>query len=75
MVTEWAMNPLTRYRNANRLNITQLAELLKTSKANVSRWEAGTRKPSPKAAMKIEVLTKGKVKRVHLRPDVYGAAQ
>jgi len=34
-------HPLTRYRESEKLSITELADMLGVSKATVSRWEAG----------------------------------
>lgn len=37
----------------------------------VTHWANGTRQPNPLRLKKLEKLTKGKIKRQHVRPDYY----
>jgi DNA-binding transcriptional regulator YiaG len=67
------MNALTLYREALSLSRADLARKLETSRANVTRWEEGTRKPSPQKTQQIEAVTG--IPRAMLRPDLFGAAQ
>jgi DNA-binding transcriptional regulator YiaG len=61
-------HPLTAYREANRLSKAALAALLSTSRANITRWESGDRKPGKDM---IPVITKKTgIPARKLRPDL-----
>ncbi len=50
----------------------RLAEMLGLTKQAVNQWATGVRGPTPYQCVMIEKITKGKVKRVELRPDIFG---
>lgn len=64
------IHPLRDYRERQTPPLTQeqLAKQLGTTKATVSRWETGERKPEPEELPKIEAKT-GIPPRL-LRPDI-----
>ena len=49
-----------------------MGEALRITPGFVSQWCNGTRQVSPRYCLKIQKLTKGKVKAVQLRPDIFG---
>ena len=51
---------------------TNLAKLLKTSQARVWNWIHRDNKVPAEEAVSIERVTKGKVTRFEIRPDVFG---
>lgn len=55
------MHKLTAYRLSKRMTQANLAKMLRTTKATISRWEAGKRKPSLSQALAIVKATNGKV--------------
>jgi transcriptional regulator with XRE-family HTH domain len=63
------MNALSKFREAKGLTQEQIAELLGTTKATVSRWESDKRRPDP--AMAIEIESKLGIPREELRPDLF----
>jgi transcriptional regulator with XRE-family HTH domain len=65
------MEALALYRQALSLSRAELARRIKTSRANVTRWENGTRKPSPDKLKDIEAVTG--IPRQKLRPDLFEA--
>jgi transcriptional regulator with XRE-family HTH domain len=61
-------HPLTVYRERHGLSKTALADLLGTSRANITRWESGGRKPSRRL---IPMITgKTGISPRELRPDL-----
>jgi transcriptional regulator with XRE-family HTH domain len=66
------MNPIYKYRKANNLTQEALARELGLTKATISRYESGDRKPSVKHIVRIESSTG--ISRYDLRPDIYGVA-
>lgn len=61
-------HPLTAYREANNLTKAALAELLDVSRASITRWEAGKRKPDRDELVKITHRTG--ISARDLRPDL-----
>ena len=51
------------------------AERMGITRTYMSLLIAGRRKPSPELAKIIELVTKRKVRRIELRPDIFGAAK
>lgn len=51
-------HPLTRYREEHSLSLTKLASEMGVSKATLSRWESGQRRPSRRFLPLIARLTK-----------------
>lgn len=71
-----AMN-LAAYRKDAGLSQAKLAELLTAAgfpatQSLVSQWEAGTVEIPPERCAQVEQVTGGKVRRVDLRPDIFG---
>lgn len=58
---------LTEYLEKNNLTHEEFAEFLGCSRASVTRWVDGSRRPSARWARFIEVRTDGKVKAKDLR--------
>ena len=56
------MKKLRRWIEGSGMSQNQVAEKLKISKASLSRYVNGSRVVSVKVAVKIEKLTKGKIK-------------
>lgn len=67
-----AMTALTKYLQQNNMKAADFARLLGVSRAAVSRWESGHRKPAICLLPKIEKLTG--IPRRKLRPDLFEAA-
>ncbi len=63
------MNAIAKFRLSKGLTQEQVAKLLGTTKATVSRWESEKRHPDP--AMAIEIEGKLGIPRHELRPDLY----
>jgi transcriptional regulator with XRE-family HTH domain len=63
------MNAITKFRDAKGLTQEQVALLLGTTKATISRWESDKRRPDP--AMAIAIETKLGIPRHELRPDLF----
>ena len=63
------MNALSKFRESKGLTQEQVANLLGTTKATVSRWESEKRRPDPAAAAEIE--RKLGIPRHEMRPDLY----
>lgn len=51
------------------------AERMAITRTYLSLLIAGRRKPSPELAKLIEIVTKRKVRRIDLRPDIFGSAK
>ena len=51
--------------------VLKLSQALKKDSGNVSKWLYGEQPIPIKHAIQIEYLTKGKIKAVELRPDVF----
>ena len=51
-----------------------IASFVGVSEIAVRHWCNGTRKVRPELVLKIECLTRGKVSRHELRPDIYPIA-
>lgn len=51
---------------------SELAKALGISRTWMALMISGQRVPSPELALEIERLTEGKVRRVDLRPDLFG---
>ena len=66
------MNAILKYRQDHHLTQEGLAEILKTTKATVSRYESGDRKPSVKRVDDISKITG--IPLHELRPDIWSAA-
>ena len=66
------MNVLAQYREALSLSRADLARKLNTSRANITRWENETRRPSPEKAREIELVTG--IPRAKIRADIFGDA-
>jgi transcriptional regulator with XRE-family HTH domain len=62
------IHPLTKYRKAHGLSKTALAAELGVSKASVTRWESGDRKPDQGAVLAI--FKKTGIPPRALRPDL-----
>jgi transcriptional regulator with XRE-family HTH domain len=63
------VNAIAKFRESKGLTQEQVAKLLGTTKATVSRWETETRRPDP--AMAIEIEGKLGIPRQALRPDLF----
>jgi transcriptional regulator with XRE-family HTH domain len=63
------MNALSKFRESKGLTQEQVANLLGTTKATVSRWESEKRRPDP--ATTVEIERKLGIPRHELRPDLY----
>jgi DNA-binding transcriptional regulator YdaS (Cro superfamily) len=68
------MSNLRDLRKRIGLKATELAEMVGTSKANISRWESGTRRLTAEIAVLIDEKTGGRISRHDLRPDIFGEA-
>lgn len=63
-----ANHPLTSFRTANNLTKAELAALLGVSRATVTRWENGERRPAGPALQGI--ASKTGIPARELRPDL-----
>lgn len=63
---------IKNYRKEAGLTQVQLAKVLKTSQGYIALIESGQRQVKPETAIEWEKLTKGKLKRASLRPDIWG---
>ncbi len=61
-------HPLTAYRDAHGINKSQLAQLLGTSRAAITRWESGARLPSE--GLLARITKKTGISARDLRPDL-----
>jgi DNA-binding transcriptional regulator YdaS (Cro superfamily) len=68
------MSNLRDLRKRIGLKATELAKMVGTSKANISRWESGTRRLTAEIAVLIDEKTGGRISRHDLRPDIFGEA-
>ena len=68
------MSAIKTYREKHSLTQRELADKLGVSQNFISKAELGERFFSPKKATEIEKKTKGAIKRVQLRPDIFGSA-
>jgi transcriptional regulator with XRE-family HTH domain len=55
------MNALRRFREERQLSQADMAKLIGTTVASISRWETGERRPSSTMFPRIIRATKGKV--------------
>lgn len=65
------------YRQKTGLSQSEFATLLTdhgfyATQGLVSHWETGRRTPTAEWAMRMEAVTKGKLKKSQLRPDLWG---
>lgn len=63
------MNALSKFRKSKGLTQEQVADILGTTKATVSRWESEKRRPDP--ATTVEIERKLGIPRHELRPDLF----
>lgn len=63
------MNALSKFRESKGLTQEQVADILGTTKATVSRWESEKRRPDP--ATTVEIERKLGIPRHELRPDLF----
>lgn len=69
----WGMkSPLTQFREDNKLTLEAFGALLHVHKVTILRWE--TDGVPAERAVEIEKVTKGKLTRQQLRPDLFGEA-
>lgn len=68
------MSNLRELREAAGMKQAELAEKLRTSRANVNRWESGARRLTAEIAALIDEKTEGKISKRDLRPDLFGDA-
>lgn len=61
-------HPLTEFREARGWTLGEAADRFGVTKATVSRWESGSRKPDPETAVDLD--RKQIVPREILRPDL-----
>lgn len=66
---------LYEWRKKQGLTQVQVGNMLGLAQASYCRIENGTRSIEPIIAKKIEQISGGKVKRKHLRPDIFGAIE
>ena len=67
------MNALSKFRAREGLTQAQVADLLNTTKATVSRWESEKRLVAPAAAVAIE--RKLGIPRHEIRPDLFSKTE
>ena len=70
-----ADHPLRRFRRDHKISQRTMAGALNVSTPTISRLERGTQKCTPEMAIAIENITKFKVLRQELRPDLWGFMQ
>lgn len=54
------------------IGVNELAGQLGVTRAAVAHWQSGIRRPSPTMAYRIEMLTRKKIRRQDIRPDIFG---
>lgn len=65
-------SPLARALWNTRISQRDLARAIRVSQSLVSQWVAGEKPVSPEKCVAIERVTQGRIKRVHLRPELFG---
>lgn len=65
----------SKYMKRHRLSQKEMADLLEISQEAVSRYVNGVSRPNARVAVRIEVLTKGRLKMVDWYSDIKAAEQ